>query len=100
MVRTRRLAAVLGASAEQLRIGPPPTAKGGCKADRLRFHHPRRSSAFLFAAPEFRGDSVLAGSWGDSARWQWTESTAAVSGDGDPSADAVSRLCRVRRSLP
>ncbi len=54
-----------------------------------------RRPGLLLIAGELRGESVCDDDWQSSARWKWTESAAAVSGDGDPSSDALSRLCGI-----
>ena len=92
LVGPGRLAAVLVLAAGHLRTGAAAAPQGGYPPGGARFGHHCGRAGLLPAAGELRRPSVRAGRGHHSAGRQRTESAAAVSRDGDPSAHAVPRL--------
>ena len=73
--------------------------KRGSATFRVRFRHHRGGAGVLPAAGEFRRQSLRPGRRDNSRRRQRTEPAAAISRDGDPSADALPRLRRRDRAV-
>ncbi len=90
-----RVAAALGVAAERIWICAADAAQSGCAAVGVCIDDSGRDSGLLSAAAELCGAAVCDSAGADCAGRFWSESAAAVSGDGDPSADAVSGLCGI-----
>ena len=99
VVGAGRLAAVLVVVAGGLRIGAAAAPQNRCPAFCLCLGHHCRGADFLPAAAEFRRPSVCPHDGQNSRRRRRPEPAAAVSGDGDPSADAVSGIRGLHRAL-
>src|SRR5436305_11134786 len=99
MVWAGRLSAVLVIAAGGLWIRLASALQDGPASVCACFRRYRRGTGLLPTDSEFRGASVRHRGGRASARREWTESSAPVSGDGDTSAHALPGLRWIHRPL-
>ncbi len=97
--RSGRLAPAVGLSAQRLRLRPAGTPPCRRPPHRLRLRDSGCHPGLLSSAVDYCRNSVLHRAGAGRVRRRGPQPAAAVSRDGDPSADALPRLCRLRRPL-